>query len=307
MSKNNTFKAASSIHNMRLDKALATVLDQHSRTDILKSIKHDLVTVNGKVEKPSYKVVEGDLISIDFVEKPTLSATPQKMDLNIVFEDEHIIIINKPAGLVTHPSFGHVDNTLVNGLLYHSRCLSSIGGTFRPGIVHRLDKDTSGLLLVAKTDQAHLFLATQLATKAIKRYYYALVNGVIPVDGGKIDAPIGRHPTSRQKQAVNLKNGKDAITHFKVINRYQDKTFIECELETGRTHQIRVHLSYINHPIINDGVYGHKYKNQSLKGQMLHAYKLVLVHPVSKKKVTFKIPLPDYFSVFLNDLTPINR
>ena len=233
---------------IRLDKYLSSNENINlTRSKIQKLMDNNLILVNGNNVKNSYKVKNNDVIDIGELKEDT-DIIPEKMNLDIVYEDDDVIVINKPSGVVVHPASGNYKNTLVNGLLYHSKSLSNINGEFRPGIVHRIDKDTSGLLLVAKNDKAHLSLAKQLKEKTIKRKYIALVEGVINHDTGTIDAPIGRDKNDRKKMTVTSENSKDAITHFKVLERYKDKTLIECTLETGRTHQIRVHMNYIGHP-----------------------------------------------------------
>ena len=284
---------------IRLDKYLIDKLDI-SRSKVQEMIKQDLVLVNEKVVKNSYILKLDDEIKIIGELKKEDSVNPEKMDLDIIYEDEDVIVINKPSGLVVHPAAGNYNNTLVNGLLYYTKNLSSSNGEERPGIVHRIDKDTSGLMIVAKNDKAHEFLSKQLKDKSLSRVYLALVSGKINHDTGTIDAPIGRDPKDRKKMCVTDVNSKEAITHFEVLERYKNASLIRCKLETGRTHQIRVHLSYINHPIINDPVYGSKKKITSF-GQMLHATELSFIHPKTNEKMTFKCEVPDEFNQILEE------
>lgn len=286
----------------RLDSYLAKELNEVSRTYVQKLIKNGLVLVNNKAVKPSYIVEEGDYIKVDFPEPKKLEILPEDIPLDIVYQDEDIVIINKPQDMVVHPAPSNYSGTLVNGLLFHIDSLSSINGIIRPGIVHRLDKDTSGLLIVAKNDSAHRFLSEELKQRRVKRNYIALVHGEMKNDEGTIDAPIGRHPRDRKKMAVTDKNSKEAITHYNVLNRYDNYTLVELSLETGRTHQIRVHLAHINYPIVGDPVYSQRKNEFGLDKQMLHAYKLAFIHPSTKKYMEFKTDLPPYFKRILNVL-----
>lgn len=287
---------------LRLDKVLVLELKDRSREFIMRLIDEGEVLVNDKKAKNSYRVKENDEITINIPEAKNLDATPQDIPLDIVYEDDDIIVINKPRDLVVHPSNGHEDGTLVNALLAHCTNLSGINGVKRPGIVHRIDKDTTGLLVVAKNDYAHEFLARQLENHTLHREYIALVKGVIKEDDGKIIAPIGRDKYNRQKMAVDVKNGKPAVTHFHVLKRFNQYTLISCVLETGRTHQIRVHMNYIGYPIEGDLVYGPKSHLLFDKGQLLHAEKLILIHPKTKKKMTFSAPLPKDFQDVIDNL-----
>lgn len=283
---------------IRLDSYLIEKLD-FSRSKIQKMIKEKFILVNGTSVKNSYTLKENDEITIeDFIEESS-ELLPVKMDLNIVYEDEDLLVINKPNGLVVHPGVGNRNNTLVNGLLYHFKNLSTLNGEDRPGIVHRIDSFTTGLLMVAKNDFAHEKLAKQLEEKTTKRKYIALVWGVIKNDTGTIDAPIGRDTNDRKKQAITSFNSKDSVTHFKVIKRFKEVTLIELELETGRTHQIRVHMNYIGYPIVNDSVYG-KRKLLNNSGQCLHAKMLGFVHPRSLEYMEFDSELPESFLEILN-------
>ena len=274
--------------NVRIDIYLSKLLDV-SRSKIGKLN----VIVNGKQVKSSYIVKENDVIEIPELKEEQIKAEPEKMDLNIVYEDDDVIVVNKENGMVVHPAVGNTKHTLVNGLLYHSKELSKNNGEFRPGIVHRIDAYTTGLLMVAKNDKAHDFLAKQLSEKTTHRKYIALVWGVINNDTGTIDAPIGRDINDRKKMSITA-SGKEAITHFKVLKRYKDATLIELKLETGRTHQIRVHMNYIGHPVVNDPVYG-KRKLIDNTGQCLHAKELGFIHPKTKKYMEFNSELPECF------------
>ena len=285
--------------NERIDKYLSSKLDDSfSRAKIQKLIDEELILVNDKVIKSSYKVSNGDVILITDKEED-MSVKPEKMDIDIVYEDDDVMVINKKSGVVVHPAPGNYSGTLVNGLMYLSKDLSHVNGEFRPGIVHRIDKDTSGLLIVAKNDKAHRILAEELKEKKIKRKYIALVSGVINHDIGEIDAPIGRDPSDRKKMCVTSTNSKDAITHFRVLERYNNASLIECELETGRTHQIRVHMKYINHPVINDPVYGKN--NHGKFGQLLHAKEITFTHPTTKEVMTFSCEVPEEFNKILEE------
>lgn len=283
----------------RLDKFISLNCDL-TRSRIKNLIDEGRVLVNSKIEKASYCVRTGDNISIDVPEPKKLSLEPQNIDLDIVYQDDYFAVINKPQGMVVHPGGGSYDNTLVNALLYQLKSLSSINGVIRPGIVHRLDKNTSGLLVVAKNDEAHLNLQKQIANKDAKRYYKALVDGVIKQDDGIIKTFIDRSHTDRKKMAVS-KSGREAVTFYKVLQRYRNYTLVEYELKTGRTHQIRVHSKYINHCVVGDDVYGGSNKF-NLEGQLLHAYKLVLTHPKTQEIMVFEAELPDYFKSVLQEI-----
>lgn len=285
-------KLISEVSNERLDKYLANKFD-YSREIIIKLIKEEQVLVNGKVVKPSYKLNLDDeirILSAPVAEEMVL--TPVPMDLNIIFEDESIIVLNKPTGLVVHPAAGHRDNTLVNGLIHHSNELSNVNEGFRPGIVHRLDKDTSGLMVVAKTNPVHLKLQEAIKNRTMKRSYIALCEGIIEEDTGRIKAPIGRDKKNRLKQGIDA-TGKHAITNFEVVGRLRSHTILKCFLETGRTHQIRVHLEYIGHPIVNDPLYNTKPNDHY--GQYLHAYKLEFSHPITDELMSFISEVPEEF------------
>ncbi|WP_374721937.1 RluA family pseudouridine synthase [Peribacillus tepidiphilus] len=285
----------------RLDKLLSTVNEEWSRTQIQQWMKDGHVRVNGQTVKTNYKCSVGDVIEIQIPEPEELDVLPEEMDLDIYYEDSDVLVVNKPKGMVVHPAPGHTTGTLVNGLLAHCKDLSGINGVMRPGIVHRIDKDTSGLLMVAKNDLAHESLVQQLVDKTVKRKYKAIVHGVIPHDYGTIDAPIGRDKKDRQSMAVTEENSKHAVTHFRVIERFDHFTFIECQLETGRTHQIRVHMKYIGYPLAGDPKYGPR-KTLDINGQALHAGILGFVHPRTKEYLEFEAPLPEEFENILDKL-----
>lgn len=288
----------------RLDKVCSELFPDYSRSQVKALLDDGNITVNGKIEKAKYKVKEGDVIGLDEPETRELELEPENIPLDIVYEDDDVIVVNKPQGMVVHPAPGHAGHTLVNALLYHCP-LSTINGTFRPGIVHRIDKDTSGLLMVAKNDRAHQSLARQLKEKTNIREYTALVHGHIAEDEGTINAPIGRSPKDRKKQAV-VKDGRNAVTHFEVLKRYRDYTLVKCILETGRTHQIRVHMKYIGHPLVGDPLYGPK-KTIRGNGQFLHAGKLGFVHPTTGELMVFTAPLPEIFRKCLETLDKGNQ
>lgn len=289
--------------NCRLDKYLAESDKDLSRTIIQKLISEEKILVNGKKTKSSYKVCEGDIVTIENIEaKEDTYLKPQKMDLDVIYEDNDIIIVNKEKGIVVHPGNGNPDGTLANAIL--ERCkdsLSGIGGTIRPGIVHRIDKDTSGLVIIAKNDNAHLKISKQIQERTVSKTYIALVRGVIKENEATINMPIGRSTKDRKKMAVT-KTGKEAVTHFKVLKRYDGFTLLEVKIETGRTHQIRVHMSEIGYPIVGDEVYSNGKNPFNVKGQMLHAQKLEFTHPTTNQKVTYEAPLPEYFKQILNQL-----
>lgn len=286
-------------HLERIDKVLSTLNESWSRSQVQQWIKDDLVIVNGQTIKGNYKGKSGDEIVINIPDPEPLDVVPEEMDLEIYYEDEDVLVVNKPRGMVVHPAPGHTTGTLVNGLMAHCKDLSGINGVMRPGIVHRIDKDTSGLLMVAKNDMAHESLVNQLVKKTVTRRYKAIVHGVIPHDKGTIDAPIGRDEKDRQSMTVTEKNSKDAVTHFQVLERFKDFTFVECQLETGRTHQIRVHMKYIGYPLAGDPKYGPK-KTIELDGQALHAGILGFDHPRTKEYLQFEAPLPKEFEDVLD-------
>ena len=286
----------------RLDKAISNLEENLSRETIQRMIKNGKILVNEKQEKPSYKVSVGDTITIEDETPSEIDLIPQKMPLDIIYEDNDMIIINKEKGIVVHPGNGNPDGTLANAVM--ERCkgsLSGIGGKIRPGIVHRIDKDTSGLVIIAKNDNAHIKISSQIQNREVQKTYIALVRGVTKENEATINMPIGRSKKDRKKMAVD-KTGKEAITHFKVIKRYKGFTLLEVNIETGRTHQIRVHLSEIGYPIVGDMVYSNGKNPFGVEGQMLHAAKLTFKHPTTGEKVTFEAPLPKYFKTILNEL-----
>ena len=287
----------------RLDAFLARSVPDLSRSAAQKLIEEGLVTRNGKPGKKNDKLNVGDAVSYEIPEPKAVDIAPKEMPLDIVYEDDDLLVINKPKGLVVHPAAGHSDDTLVNGLLYAlGDDLSGINGELRPGIVHRIDKDTSGLLAVAKNDLAHTMLASQLKDHSMARTYEAIVCGVMKEDSGTVDAPIGRHPSDRKKMCVTQRNSKPAVTHWEVIRRYRGYTHIRCKLETGRTHQIRVHMAYIGHPILGDTVYGHKRAELGQSSQCLHAGVLCFSHPRDGHPVMVFAELPQYFKDVLEKL-----
>lgn len=281
----------------RIDKIISGLNQDWSRTQVQQWIKDGLVLVNGQSVKTNYKCNVNDEIEISIPDPENLEIVAEEMDLDIYFEDEDVVVVNKPKGMVVHPAAGHTTGTLVNGLMAHCKDLSGINGVLRPGIVHRIDKDTSGLLMVAKNDRAHESLVNQLVEKTVTRKYLALVHGNIAHDYGTIDAPIGRDPKDRQSMTV-VDNGKHAVTHFRVIERFKDFTFVECRLETGRTHQIRVHMKYIGYPLAGDPKYGPR-KTLDLNGQALHAAVLGFTHPRTGEYLEFEAPLPPYYEQLL--------
>jgi len=296
------FQATGAELGIRIDLYLADKVSDLSRSRIQKLIKDGEVLVNGKTVKPNYAVAEGDEILIGIPQPEQLQLAAQEIPFEVLFEDQDLIVVNKPQGMVVHPAAGNYQGTLVNALLHHCTDLSGINGVMRPGIVHRIDKDTSGLLMVAKNDFAHMNLAKQIKDHAITRVYNALVHGTVAEPAGVIDAPIGRHPVHRKKMAVVLKNSKRAVTHYKVLERFSEYTLIEARLETGRTHQIRVHMSYLGYPVVGDPLYGPRKGNLDLKGQALHARVLGFHHPRSGAYMEFEAPLPPYFQELLQDL-----
>ncbi len=285
----------------RIDKFIN--IDGITRTQIKNLIDNGDVTVNGNIVKANYKLKKGDEICVIIPEAEELNVEPENIPLDIVYEDDELLVVNKPQGMVVHPAAGNYTGTMVNALMYHCKGrLSEINGVIRPGIVHRIDKDTSGLLLVAKTNNAHLSLAEQIKNKTVKRRYICVCEGVIPSNKGIIDAPIGRHPSDRKKMTVTAKNSKHAITHYEVIERFPNSTYLSCELETGRTHQIRVHLKYRGNPIIGDTVYGNAKNPYNLNGQALHAECIGFNHPSTGEYMEFTVPAPDYFYKLLDEL-----
>lgn len=283
----------------RLDKVLTSHNQDWSRTQVQQWIKNGDVTVNNQPSKVNYKVKLNDQIVLTIPELEESNVEAEEMDLDIYYEDEDVLVVNKPRGMVVHPAPGHTSGTLVNGLMAHCKDLSGINGVMRPGIVHRIDKDTSGLLMVAKNDMAHESLVNQLVAKTVTRRYRALVHGIIPHDHGTIDAPIGRDKIDRQSMTVTEENSRGAVTHFNVLERFREFTYVECQLETGRTHQIRVHMKYIGHPLAGDPKYGPR-KTLPIDGQALHAGVLGFEHPRTGKYVEFEAPLPKEFEEMLD-------
>ena len=290
-------QADASAEGQRIDKYLAVELSDYSRSFLQKQLKEGNVKIGEKTVKSIYQLSEEEEITVLIPDNKEPDIEPENIPLSILYEDEQLLVVDKPKGMVVHPSAGHYSGTLVNALLYHCKGnLSGINGVLRPGIVHRIDKDTTGALLVCKTDLAHRDLAQQLKEHSITRRYRAIVHGNLKEEEGTIEGAIGRHPTERKKMAINPKNGKPAVTHYKVLEHYKNYSYIECRLETGRTHQIRVHMSSIGHPLVGDFVYGpKKCPFPNLEGQTLHAMILGFVHPVTKEYLEFTAPLPQYF------------
>lgn len=297
------FVASEELSGVRIDKCLAEAFAELSRSYLQKLLKSECVLVNGKPVKSNYRVNAGDSVELEVPEAVEPEIVPEKMDLDIVYEDKDVVIVNKPKGMVVHPAAGHYSGTLVNGLMEHCKDeLSGINGVMRPGIVHRIDMDTTGLLIVCKNDKAHNEIARQLKEHSITRRYRAIVHGVVKEDEGTVDAPIGRHPVDRKKMSINEKIGREAVTHYRVLERFRQFTYIECRLETGRTHQIRVHMASIHHPLLGDAVYGPAKCPYKLQGQTLHAGVLGFVHPETGKYMEFEAPLPEYFEELLEKL-----
>ncbi len=301
----NRIKAGHENEGERLDRFLSTVVPDSSRSDLQGRIKDGIVTVNGETVKPNYKVKDGDEIIVEERVLVESDIVPEDLDLDIIYEDRDVAVVCKPKGMVVHPSAGHSGSTLVNGLMHQLDELSGINGELRPGIVHRIDKDTSGLLMVAKNDVVHRDLVEQLVEKSVTRKYTALVHGVIPHDKGTVEAPIGRNPRERQEMAV-VDDGKEAVTHFNVLERFKDYTLVECILETGRTHQIRVHMQYIGYPIAGDPKYGPR-KTMDTGGQLLHAGTVGFTHPVSGERLEFSTGLPEDFEAVLDELRRVEK
>lgn len=299
----NTFSFTADTAGERIDALLARNVENLSRSAAQRLLEQGDVLVNGAAVRKNYKSNIGDEISVSLPQAEEVELVAQNIPLDVVFEDEDVIVINKERGMVVHPAPGHSDGTLVNALLYHcGDSLSGIGGEKRPGIVHRIDMDTSGLLIVAKNDFAHRFLSDQLSDHSLSRVYEAVVYGRIREDSGTVNAPIGRHPTDRKRMAIVAKGGRDAVTHYEVIARYNGFTHIRCRLETGRTHQIRVHMEKLGHPLLGDMVYGRKRAEKGLEGQCLHARELKFVHPRTGQEVHLQTELPEYFQTILAKL-----
>ena len=295
-------RASEESKNQRLDAFLASSLDGLTRSQAARLIESGEVAVNGKTAGKSYKLAGGEDIAVTLPEPEPVEAVPQDIPLDVVYEDADVIVVNKPSGMVVHPAPGHPDGTLVNALLYHcAGTLSGVGGALRPGIVHRIDRDTSGLIIAAKNDAAHQYLSAQLADHTLARTYECIVVGKLREDRGTVDAPIARHPTDRKRMAV-VAGGREAVTHWEVIARYPGYTHVRCRLETGRTHQIRVHMAYIGHPILGDTVYGAKKEVPGLTGQFLHAVGLRFLHPRTHEVVELFCPLPEEFTRMLQKI-----
>lgn len=292
--------ATEDVQGFRVDKAISVLYSDLSRSAAQNLLEEQKILLNGKIAKKSESVKSGDVLNVEIPDPKILSLEPQNIPLEIPYEDEYLLVVNKPKGMVVHPAAGNYDKTLVNALLYHcGDSLSGINGVIRPGIVHRIDKDTSGLLVVAKTDLAHIGLAEQIKDHSFKREYRTVIVGNIKDDKGTINLPIGRHPADRKKQTVTTKNSREAITHYEVIERFNGFTFLRVILETGRTHQIRVHFSHRGTPVAGDVVYGNPKKTYGLNGQCLHAAVLGFIHPITKEYLEFTSELPDYFEDFL--------
>lgn len=303
--KNFRFEITEELEDERIDKCLSMLIDSLSRSFIQKMIQNELVLVNGKPVKGSYRVVTEDVVECVLPDAVEPVIEPEDMALDILYEDRDVIVVNKPKGIVVHPAAGHYSGTLVNGLMYHCKNeLSGINGVLRPGIVHRIDKDTTGSVIACKNDMAHSSLALQLKEHTVIRRYHAVCHGVLKEEEGVIDKPIGRHPTDRKKMAVNTRTGKRAVTHYRVLKRFRGYTYIECELETGRTHQIRVHMASIGHPLLGDTVYGNLKSpyDAKLQGQTLHAKILGFIHPSTGEYLETDAPLPKYFEHLLEIL-----
>lgn len=288
---------------LRIDRYLSERCEDVSRSYLQKLLKNQAVLVQNQPVKSNYKVNAGDSIELEIPEPVEPEITAEHMELDILYEDKDIILINKPKGMVVHPAAGHYSGTLVNGLMAHCHeDLSGINGVLRPGIVHRIDMDTTGVLIACKNDYAHNSIAEQLKVHSITRKYYAIVHGVIKEESGTVNAPIGRHPVDRKKMSINKKNGREAVTHYRVLERFKQFTYVECQLETGRTHQIRVHMASIGHPLLGDQVYGPAKCPYKLQGQTLHAGVLGIIHPRTGEYMEFSAPLPDYFEALLRKL-----
>lgn len=301
MSHKHEFTIAKEDARKRLDVFLAENL-QESRSFLQKGILEGWVKVNGAVVKPNYKLKEKDHVSVDVPPPPEPSITPENIPLDIIYEDKDILVVNKPRGMVVYPAPGNYSGTLINAVLFHTKDLSARSGLMRPGIVHRLDKDTSGAIVLAKTDNAHMSLSRQFKNRQVTKVYYTLVWGNVKEDKATINAPIGRHDVKRTKMQVASKSSREAVTHFKVIERFNDFTFLEVTIETGRTHQIRVHMQFIGHPVVADPVYSRKKPPFNIKGQALHAYKLGFCHPSTGKYMEFTAPIPDDMNSILEIL-----
>lgn len=298
-----TFMIEEQEAGIRIDRVLTDKCEDYSRSYLQKLLKDHQVSVNKNPVKANYKVQAGDTVHVTLPDMEEPDIRPQEIPLDILYEDDYLLVVNKPKDMVVHPSAGHMEGTLVNAVLAHCQGnLSGINGVLRPGIVHRIDKDTTGALLICKDDTTHRALAEQLKVHSIKRRYHAVAYGNFSDEEGTVEGPIGRHPIDRKKMAINYKNGKEAVTHYHVLERFGNATYIECRLETGRTHQIRVHMASIGHPLLGDEIYGSGRNPYHLQGQALHAMVLGFIHPHTGKYMEFEAPLPDYFVKLLNKL-----
>ncbi len=295
------FTIEENLNNVRLDTALSKLMEDRSRSFFQNLIEKKKVTVNNDIKKSNHKLKTGDKVQVIIPDPVILKVEAEDIPLDILYEDKDLIVVNKPQGMVVHPASGNLTGTLVNALLNHCSDLSGINGVVRPGIVHRIDKDTSGILVVAKNDYSHNKLAEQLKNHSMTREYTALVEGIIQNDSGTVDAPLGRHPVDRLKIAV-IQGGRRAVTHYNVMERFKKNTLVNCHLETGRTHQIRVHMNYIGHPLVGDPVYGYKKQRFNLKGQLLHARKLGFIHPSTGEYMEFNSDIPEEFKKIINIL-----
>ncbi|MCI5517378.1 MAG: RluA family pseudouridine synthase [Roseburia sp.] len=301
--KEEIFQVTSEQDGERLDKLLSMIYPDFSRSFFQKLIKENSIKVNEKIQKANYKVQTDDMISILIPDAVETSIEPENIPLDILYEDDDVLVVNKPKGMVVHPSAGHYSGTLVNAIMYHCKdSLSGINGEIRPGIVHRIDMDTTGSLIVCKNDESHVAIAEQIKEHSCNRIYVGIVCGNMKEDEGTIDAPIGRHPVDRKKMAINEKNGKPAVTHYKVLKRFGKYTYMQFKLETGRTHQIRVHMASIGHPLLGDELYSKNCPFKHLQGQTLHARTIGFIHPRTKEYMEFSAPLPKYFEDLLQKL-----
>lgn len=297
-----TFEVSYEFEGERLDKYISMLFAEQSRSFFQKLIKDGHVSVNNKLEKANYRLKLEDFVQIEIPDAVEAQIQPENIPLDILYEDEDLLVVNKPKGMVVHPSAGHYTGTLVNAVMYHCKnSLSGINGEIRPGIVHRIDMDTTGSLIVCKNDESHLAIAEQIKIHSINRIYRGIVCGVVKEEEGTIHAPIGRHPIDRKKMAINEKNGKDAITHYKVLERFEKYTYMEFKLETGRTHQIRVHMASVGHPLLGDPLYSNGKSSYKLQGQTLHAMTIGFIHPKTGKYIEISAPLPEYFEKILRD------